>query len=1083
MKILTVAIVGMCVYGLSAGQRVPAEPMEPDTLPAGGFTLGVLGGDDYTEGSGDLMVPLFEHPGGVLFLNPRASTTDREEQEYNLGLGYRHLLFDRQTILGVNAYYDTRDTRAGSTFDQIGFGMELLTGPLDLRANFYLPQDRENTVHTTSSREEETLTRTSRTSEQTWGDPYATGYSILQPYEEVSTTRRSVTTTTTTRYFEQLEVAMRGWDAEAGVPVPLTKLDEYVRMKLFAGYYQYRGRYGMEDLDGFRGRLELQLRPAFFIDATVYENDNLTGGNFTLAAYLSLPFDLARIAGGGNPFAGADHRWTATRRAGDLSGRLYDRVQRDPQIRTTITEPIEQTARMEAASETTSATTSETSADEEVLAENVTFVDGSRAGTEQDGTYEKPYGSVQQGVDAANSPVWVFDAGTPYEENVTVKENVQLYGNHVTLQGFGGKSWGGGTAPVIVGKHAGPVITIAGNNVTISGLEIRHSGAGNAGDVVDTVAGIDITHAGIYGGNVSGVTIEDIRMTDGSLEYGIVLAADGTMAGGSINLKASIVNNEISHTGSDALVVYGRGGSGTFDVEVSGTYSDSGGHGIFIDATGYDYDLAATYLHDIVVNGNSLYGILAWVVAAHSSQMTVHNVQADGNSVGAEIVAEAYGDAGEAALDVSNVSAHNNAQEGLRAGAASFHATGGDAFLTLQNVSVNGNQNDGAWIEVLTAGTDALASLSINGLEANGNLGDGMYMWVESDEGSAEAHLANITAMDNGGDGIDSIEVEANGTAGAAEIDMQNIHTTGNQDRGIREIRAYAADGPAVVNLSNVAAGGNDPYGIDYIVARSDGDNTFALITLENVTANNNARSGIFEITAQTTGDQSDAVVSLDGVTANNNGHYGLEYIQAITDGLNADATISVRNTVASGNVNADGIYQVTSQLQGNGGTANVLLENIVAEDNGGSGIARVEVTTSNGGDMNVLLSEVTTQNNLDHGIGSIQLAAYGLGGDVNLALLNLDAGGNSNHGINEIRATADEGHVNMLLDEILARLNGGFGIREILARANFAGASANVTFTDSDLTGNTAGGYDSILLEALGIGGSTTYTEINVQQ
>ncbi len=36
---------------------------------------------------------------------------------------------------------------------------------------------------------------------------------------------------------------------------------------------------GIGDIDGFRGRHECQLRPAFFIDTTYCSDKDLTGGN------------------------------------------------------------------------------------------------------------------------------------------------------------------------------------------------------------------------------------------------------------------------------------------------------------------------------------------------------------------------------------------------------------------------------------------------------------------------------------------------------------------------------------------------------------------------------------------------------------------------------------------------------------------------------------------------------------------------------------------------------------------------------------------------------------------------------------
>jgi hypothetical protein len=68
------------------------------------LTVGGLTTEDYTEGIGDVVLPLYYNGQGLLFLNPRFSFTDRSAEEYNLGLGFRHLLADGRMIGGVNAF-------------------------------------------------------------------------------------------------------------------------------------------------------------------------------------------------------------------------------------------------------------------------------------------------------------------------------------------------------------------------------------------------------------------------------------------------------------------------------------------------------------------------------------------------------------------------------------------------------------------------------------------------------------------------------------------------------------------------------------------------------------------------------------------------------------------------------------------------------------------------------------------------------------------------------------------------------------------------------------------------------------------
>ena len=185
---------GLC---LAAGLSAPCAAAEaPPAWPASELTVGFQSRHSETEGIGDLLVPLWNPGGnGLLFVNPRSAFTDHSAEEYNVGLGYRQLLPNRDVILGANAYFDYRDTRFGS-YKQWGVGLELLTPWVDARANYYDPENKKLVV----GRESETTTRrTVRTVAEGWGNPYASGNAVVQDY----VLSRRVTTETATRVFEQ----------------------------------------------------------------------------------------------------------------------------------------------------------------------------------------------------------------------------------------------------------------------------------------------------------------------------------------------------------------------------------------------------------------------------------------------------------------------------------------------------------------------------------------------------------------------------------------------------------------------------------------------------------------------------------------------------------------------------------------------------------------------------------------------------------------------------------------------------------------------------------------------------------------
>jgi hypothetical protein len=64
---------------------------------------------------------------GCCFFNPKLSGSDNDEEEYSLGLGFRVLCPAVEAIAGANVFYDSRDSRNGNTFDQVGAGVEVLT--------------------------------------------------------------------------------------------------------------------------------------------------------------------------------------------------------------------------------------------------------------------------------------------------------------------------------------------------------------------------------------------------------------------------------------------------------------------------------------------------------------------------------------------------------------------------------------------------------------------------------------------------------------------------------------------------------------------------------------------------------------------------------------------------------------------------------------------------------------------------------------------------------------------------------------------------------------------------------------------
>jgi hypothetical protein len=102
-------------------------------LPAGRLNLGLHFGDQQIESFGDILVPVIQFESGLMFVNPRGTWNDSDGQEFNIGLGYRHLFPDRNIIIGGNLFYDLRNTALDNTFNQFGCGLEFLSTWVDAR--------------------------------------------------------------------------------------------------------------------------------------------------------------------------------------------------------------------------------------------------------------------------------------------------------------------------------------------------------------------------------------------------------------------------------------------------------------------------------------------------------------------------------------------------------------------------------------------------------------------------------------------------------------------------------------------------------------------------------------------------------------------------------------------------------------------------------------------------------------------------------------------------------------------------------------------------------------------------------------
>ncbi len=932
-----------------------AQTAEKEWPPAE-LTFGFQTRDSETEGLGDLLVPLW-NPGetGLLFVNPRASITDQDAEEGNLGFGYRQLLPGRAVIVGANAYYDYRDADARH-YDQWGVGFEILSAWIDARANYYDADDESQLV----DRRTETATSRSEQYSSSWSAPYADEHSILQDY----TTTRTLTTVTSTRTFEQFEAAYGGYDWEIGLRLPL-KTDS-LEARVFGGYYDFDREFG-RDVQGWKVRTELRVLSTLFLDAGLYEDEDLTGSDWFAGARLSVPLDLAQIARGRNPFATAKSRLHGAPR--DLSARLTEMVMRDTQVRLETSDFIENE------SLATEATTRERSSDRDsyVLLPDVNFVDADEGGAPLanpaaraqpivdgdedavvgDGTAERPYATIQQGVDAVfgTRNVYVFDAASAYVENVVLTPGVSLWGSGVLLPGLFGTRFGSGVAPVVDGGGTGPAITLA-DRTLVTGFRVQNTGAGGPGVFVNLpVQGlVDVSRVGILGNDATDLTLLANRISGNGT--GVLLARQG-------DFRLVFATNEVAGSDADGMEIWTAGNSGTCDVFIANSrFDNNGDEGLQIYASTYDQSLVRIQDSQFLDNGGN--GLQISQLDTQQAGTGLFGVRAEDNAGAGFDLRTQDNDLYRGAITGSTFSANGDA------GLSFFSVNDTLSLLEIDNSRFADNDGNGLRVEANGGGTGAVfiangrfADNGSNGLLLQSADPERLLLGIE--DSSFARNAENGLGAQVAGGGLFGLALAgcsfghnaaAGLNVGAAGLDMASIWiqdgTFNDNAREGATFRLHSGDeavlamdgsraenngfegiGATLSNLtsagvafSNVVANQNGQRGIDVAIRDAD----IAEIDLENLQADGNQAAGVFVETANS----EISLVAVRDATANENAGAGLDLLQTASP----LAVAAVSGIQANDN---DGAGIRVAQT-GNGiGLANV--SGSTANDNAGAGV------------------------------------------------------------------------------------------------------------------------------------------------
>lgn len=777
----------------------PVETAWNNPLPPGRLTMGMHFGDQQVESSGDIVVPVIQFKSGLLFVNPRGAWNDSDGQEFNFGLGYRHLLPGNTMIVGANLYYDLRNTSLDNTFNQFGGGLEFLSKWVDVRGNFYIPESGKKTA-------DEYLVSSGTVREQGsyWAEPTGQGHQITQFGYDITSTYE----VKTLQHYQISERAMEGYDAELGVLLPIPVVKDYADIKVFGGYYDFNAHYG-EDVAGLKGRLEIKPMPALYLDAAWFEDKELLGSRYSVGFRLSVPFDLANLSRGKNPFAGALDGFKPGAATPDVASRMTEMVMRDLHIRTDMSEPEEIVANRRMLDK--KLLDSDRQDYNLVLASDVTFVDDDNTGP-QDGSWEHPYRQINTGVqNAVGTMVYVRDAAQQYYENVVLREGLTLWGSGAPIYGQGSRFLGG-IYPVVNGLGRGPAITLA-NGVTVAGFEITQT----LPDYPPEVKKPDMSLVGIYGENVTDVRIQQNYIHgSGATGHGIYLSSYGvpslvaTIAGNRIDdvrgngigvnaygvdyVDLTLANNDVTRCDWNGVSIDANGEGGLFIARISGNYSGNLNDGVDLSASGFN--MAAALFVDTAANNNQATGLdvnfydndmSAALLASHADLeradqlvktvvggLPILPIDLDGFSVGDLLgVRGLYRDGG-------SMQANGNGSSGINV----TQQSGGVNIAALIGVQADNNgardankDGGGSGIEIYQGGYSGNPEISVAALircEASGNGGPGMRVYSYADSLALNLFM-DVKANGNQNCGIRSSVYSYDGWAGSVVLSSDPV--------------------------------------------------------------------------------------------------------------------------------------------------------------------------------------------------------------------------------------------------------------------------------------------------------------------
>ena len=757
---MPIVLIGVALAALAGPvEKIPPkevaviDPVHPMYL--GSVNAGIKFNDAYTEGNFSIVAPAWSSigadatlSGGLFFIEPYISWGEQGEVATSLGFGYRHLIghqpvtaltkhdghqatmFEEGVVLGGNVFLDMLDTQTNHQFWQLGVGAEILTRYLEFRGNYYIPLTDKKEVGTFST--QQSFQTTSQQTSIVGADPYATGNSILQNYSQITT--QTTSTTTIERLFRRYEEGMEGWDLEFGVLIPW--VDRYMDAKVIAGYYAFDNQPfgpqpgGTGNVEGWKAGFELRPVPALVVNSTWYEDERLTGSEWTLGVRAEFPFEAGDLGDGKNLWSRAAEAFKPRRR--HLVERMAEPVRRQNAAVKLAQSTVEDKDEMQSSVKKVTKVVSQ-SQGQLVLADDVVFVNdgpavgnGIQAGTVTGtGTAEQPVLTIQQGADIAGprstttGRLWsVYSQGVAtkaYVGDVFLSGSTNLISSGKPIAGLSGRSFGTGPAPFLLGG------IIAGLDPTGSPVSI-----GTLGVSGYVIAGGSTSTAGVITTGV-GIQIEDVRniLLDSNqflapASHAVALTNAGTTATAFV-----AQNNSFFGSNGDDINIDTFDTSSVSLIALNNVHTESIGNGINIqtrdDSSAFLFASGSSFVR----NEEDAISVMSLDISDLTAVIS-DNTMTESDLGG--VLAEANGDSTMNLFVIGNT-----ISKMVAAGIDATTMFGNTSTLNVTILNNNISFTDGPGIAVGNLGIASTMKATIAGNTVFGILHDGIYLGAASD--------------------------------------------------------------------------------------------------------------------------------------------------------------------------------------------------------------------------------------------------------------------------------------------------------------------------------------------------------------